>query len=234
MNPWGNGHLIKHNFFHGLILNSDIPFPGGEMAHVDSIQMFTEGSYPFQKLTNTTIEENIFADSMQGIHISNNDRVPNAMDGLIIRNNVFWGQEFNFYGGTAWMAHGSLFLGEAPGLRIENNLYHMAWNNISLYTINSSLIAQGNIFVETGTAFSLQAGANPRIDRGTKGNILWHDDPTFRLSPLAPDVQFDPQIRNINAITGTEVAGPDGIPFTADDAWRPLNPAAATYGPQGI
>ena len=236
MGLWGTGHTLRRNYFHGLNLSSDIPAG----MHNDAIQMFTESGLPWQRLTNTVIDQNIFCDYLEAIWISNLQGVAGAIQNITVTNNVFWGQDFNLWGGEAVTSSGSvMFQSNAPGIVIRNNFFHHSWNYFSLYSMGPNpVIIEGNITTDGGNAYSLLAAGGgttawSTVNRGTLGNIFWQASTWMLPSNPAPDrTNVDPQYLNPAAVTGAQVVGPDGIPWTADDAWRTRNPLVALYGPQ--
>lgn len=231
---YGTNHVLRRNFFHGLNLNTDLPAG----AHTDSIQTFTLGGLSWQVLQNVLIEENIFADTTQGFHISDdNNSTARPIKNLTIRNNVFWGRDFIYNGENVSTAHGTLFQNHIPGVTLTNNIYRGQWHAVSLYSMDD-IAVEGNIFYDLGNPYARAAADGgsvtpaTAIKRGTKGNVFWQVSTDFILSPLAPDRILDPQLRNPAANSGLEVCGADGKPFTLDDAWVPLNATVASYGPQ--
>jgi hypothetical protein len=222
-NVFGSMHVIRHNYFHGLRIPQDLG-AGPDYKHNDSLQFWNNNG---EVLHDILIEENIFTDFVQGIFLANETGVLSSMSNITISNNVFWGTNFITSGNLMGKPSHGVFVGKAaiPGVAITNNLFHNCMNSVSLYNMPSTTVVQGNIIEQYNTAYALSESAQP--NRGT-GNALWSTVQGAwdgAISSLAPDKRLDPQL-------GTTVVGPDGLPWTADDGWRPRNSAAAAYGPQ--
>ncbi len=227
INAFGTGHTFRRLFFAGL-LPSDLRRPDGTYKHNDCIQTWTAGGAI--GLKNTLIEECIFTDFAQGTYLHNETGIMNGVNGITVRNNVFWGSPFPRPGGSI-PSHGTRYTGPQSGpMVLNNNLYRNIASNLSLEHM-SAVTVQGNIVVDSGGVYALEGTSSSAVNRGTVGNILWHNNWTGNISGPPDKTNINPQLQNPNAV-GAAVIGPDGIPWTDDDAWRPMNPAAVTYGPQ--
>lgn len=228
MNVWGNGHTLRRCYFHGLNLSTDLPTG----AHNDGIQFFTEGSLSWQRLTNLTIERCIFADWMQAVWLSNVANIPGALNGVTITDTVFWGEQFMFQGNSVWSPGGAMFWA-ATNVSITNCFFHKITSSLSLYNqAANSVLFQRNIIANNGSgnAYGIFQGSNSSsVNRGTDGNIIWQCETWSQLG--APDRNnVDPLIQNLSAVTGAQVVGPDGLPFTNDDAYFSNNLSLINYG----
>jgi len=228
MNAFGSGHTFRRLFFAGLH-PEDLRKPNGSYKHNNGIQTWTIGGTA--GLKDTLIEECIFTDFEEGIFLHNQSGIDNAINNITVRNCVFWGVDFPRSGAT-WPSHGSRYTGPSTGpLTLQNNLYRRITLNVRLTNLTTPVTVQNNIFVDSGTPYALNNTASKIVDRGEAGNLLWNSNKPEDM-PLDPDkTTIDPQLQNPKAETPAELLGPDGIPWTADDAWRPMNPEAKGYGP---
>ena len=231
-NAFGSGHTFRRLFFYGLVIPGDIgPRADGTYKHSDIIQSFVAGGMPGIK--NSIVEECIFTDFAEGVYFHNEAGTQDAINGNIVRNNVFWGTDFASVAGTNLVGgpvHTTRFTGPSsvPG-QIRNNLYFNANLGITLDRVPGVQV-EGNIIYASGAAYALQNMTAGGVNRGTLGNVLWQNNYDGGVSG-APDKLQNPQLQNPAAV-GAAVIGPDGIPWTADDAWRVTNATLAAYGPQ--
>jgi hypothetical protein len=222
-NVFGTGHIVRHNYFHGLRIPQDLG-SGPDYKHNDAIQFWNNNG---EVLRDLLIEENIFTDFVQGVFLANETGVLPSMGNITIRNNVFWGTNFIQSGNLLGKPSHGLFVGKAaiPGVVTTNNLFHNCANSVSLYNMPAATVVQGNIIEQYNTAYALSNSGQPT--RGT-GNVLWT---TVQgaweggIATLLPDKRLDPML-------GASLLGADGLPWTADDGWRARNALAAGYGPQ--
>ena len=227
LNAFGSGHTIRRCYFYGLQIPGDLG-SGPDYKHSDAIQSWTSnGKY----LRDTMIEECIFVDFKNGcVWLNNETGTASGHRNIVIRNNVFWGNPLpnepgtNLIGIPSW---GTNVSGPNAGaVIIKNNIYHYLANGVSLR--NTRGLVSGNIIEKTGTAYASEGTAV--FNRGILGNVLWDNDWDGGVSG-APDKLVNPQFQNAAAV-GAEVVGPDGVPWTADDAWLLTNATLAAYGPQ--
>ncbi len=227
MNAFGSGHTFRRLFFYGC-QPEDLLEPDGSYKHNDCIQTWTAGGAP--GLKNTLIEECIFTDFAQGTYIHNEDGVSGAVSNITVRNNVFWGVDFPRAGGTL-PSHGTRLTGPGGGVMVvKNNLYKYISNIFRLGALTDVTI-EGNIVMNGGSVYSLTSMTSSNVKRGTLGNLLWSNNNSGDMSGSPDKTNINPQVRNASA-EGLAVIGPDGIPWTSDDAWRTQNTLAAAYGPQ--
>lgn len=225
MNAFGSGHTIRRVFCYG-VLPSDLLQSDGSYKHNDCVQTWTAGGAP--GLKNSTIEQCIFTDFAQGTYIHNEDGVSGAVTGMTIQNNVFWGVDFPRAGGTL-PSHGTRLTGPgSTGNVIKNNLYKYISNNLRLTSITA--LVDGNIVMDGGAGWSVGSST---INRGSLGNLFWGNQNMGSGGPSgAPDkTNINPQLRNPSA-RGLELMGPDGLWFSGDEPWLPLNTVAKDHGPQ--
>ncbi len=223
-NVFGAGHTIRRCYFHGLRIPLDLG-PGPDFKHNDAFQFWNNNG---ETLRDLLIEECIFTDFVQGIFLANETGVASSMANITIRNNVFWGTNFIEKGNLIGMPSHGVFVGKAPiaGVTITNNLFHKVANCVSLYAMTSAAV-EGNIIAKGGTAYAVGDGTEPRaFVRGAKGNLLWKNG-WNGYPEQGPDQYLDPALANVESLLG-----PDGLPWTADDGWRPTAPEAENFGPQ--
>lgn len=217
---------FRRLYFHGLRIPSDLG-TGTNLKHSDLLQTWVTGGAT--GLTNAVIEECIFTDFMEGVYLNNEAFTTNAVNNITVRNNVFWGTTLPASGN--WLGSPSVstqFTGPATGsMNIKNNIFRTYANGIRLYN-QSAVGVEGNIFDGGGTTYSMGGSTTAAsVKRGTLGNILRGGGWDGGVSGPPDKTNVDPQYQNVNSLLG-----PDGIPWTSDDGWRPMNAAAAAYGPQ--
>lgn len=229
INAFGSNHTFRRLYLWGLRIPDDIgPRSDGTYKHSDLIQSWTAGG--MVGIQNSLIEECIFTDFAEGVYFHNETGAANAINGNIVRNNVFWGTDFASQAGTNLVGgpvHTTRFTGpsSSPGT-IKNNIYHNTVLGITTDRV-SGVLVEGNIIDNSGAAFGVQNMTASQINKGTLGNIYWNNNYDGGVSGTT----LNPQLQNPNAV-GAAVIGPDGIPWTSDDAWRPMNQAAQAHGPQ--
>jgi len=222
---FGNRHVVRRNWFHGTQIPTDLA-PGPDYAHTDCLQYYNQNG---EILRDILIEENIFTDFVQGLFIGNETGNGTAVQRVTVRNNVFWGTSFqaagNLLGSPSW---GVYFGKNGPerNIVIENNIFRNCSNSLGILT-GTDAIVRRNIVANGGTVYILE-GTSPSIVTTTPGgNLLYQNNWTGEMAPSTDTTNVNPQFQNVNALVGA-----DGVPWTTDDGWRPMNTAAQAFGPQ--
>lgn len=227
---FGTGHIFRGNYLHGTSFSSTdlAPASGSDYAHTDGIQYYGNNG---EVLKNCTIEGNYFTDFHQGLFLC--DEGSGSLSGLIIRNNVFWGQSYvpptgsaNFQGMPSW----GICIGKNVGgtaMKVENNLMY---NISAVFGIRAASTGTWtkNIVVNkaNGTVYD-PSTSNPASV--TISNMLHGHGWAGQGGFAGVDVLANPALANVGAPLGA-----DGIPWTADDGWRPTAAGALLYGPQSV
>lgn len=222
---FGNRHVVRRNYFHGTQIPTDLA-PGPDYAHTDCFQYYNQNG---EVLRDILIEENIFTQFVQGLFFGNETGNGTAVQRVTVRNNVFWGTSFqsagNLLGSPSW---GIYFGKNGPERQIvvENNLFRNCSNALGILT-GTDAIVRRNIVANSGTVYVLEGTPSSLVTTTPGGNLLYQNNWIGQMSPSTDTTNVNPQFQNLNA-----VVGPDGIPWTTDDGWRPMNTAAQTFGPQ--
>jgi len=202
---WGEGHLIRYNYFHGAALNH-------ADAHVDCFQTFDKGSKQ-NYARNIVIERNICINFHQAfMGEAHNVQGSNT---ITFRRNIF--------AHTLDIGDG-MNIQDIPNMTIENNVFHDIQNiGVLFSTSNFGLTRNGllrnNIFSNILSAsYYLHDASNL-----ARNNLLFNAG----TSTTSTDIQnTNPQFQN-----ATDIVGADGVPFTADDGLRvSANSAACGAG----
>ena len=225
---FGRGHVFRRNWIHGANIPTDFaPLSGTDYAHLDGMQYFgnTGNNEVFQDIV---IEQNMVEAFVQGFYLSN-PTTPGAISNVIIRDNVIVSQGYPAGGGQlGTRAPWGVLFGSgngafpARGVRFERNLIYAPTTAFAM-TGGGQGVIEKNIFVNNQAAYYTEGGSTAQMT----GAGDW----MFNVQSLggwnhAAAVTSSPQFVNI-----ANPAGPDGIPFTADDGW--LSAATqAGYGPQ--
>ncbi len=222
---FGNRHVIRRNYFHGTQIPTDLA-PGPDYAHTDCFQYYNQNG---EILRDILIEENIFTEFVQGLFIGNETGNGTAVQRVTVRNNVFWGTNFqstgNLLGSPSW---GVYFGKNGPERQIvvENNIFRKCSNALGILTGTDGIVRR-NIVANGGTVYVLEGTPSSLVTTTPGGNLLYQNNWVGQMSPSTDTTNVDPQFQNVNA-----VVGPDGIPWTNDDGWRPMNANAQAFGPQ--
>lgn len=222
---FGNRHIVARNWFHGTQIPTDLG-PGPNYAHTDCLQYYNQNG---EVLCDILIEENIFTDFVQGMFIGNETGNPLAVQRVVVRNNVFWGTDFspanNLLGEPSWGVYFGKF-GPTREIVIENNLFRNCANAIGIIS-GTDAIVRRNIVARSGKVYVLTNTQASLVTTTPGGNLLWANEQSGGMA-LATDItNILPEFRNVGAVVGA-----DGVPWTADDGWRTMNPAAAGFGPR--
>jgi len=223
---FGRNHVMRRNYFHGTNIPTDIT-PG----HTDAVQHYNQNG---EILQNILIEENIFTDVVQFYFLGNETGNSSSMANITIRNNVNWGTRFSSGGNPIYLGAPSWTLyagknGRVNNLVYENNTSTTSSNYLGVITGTTARISKNinaTIGNKLGTVWILE-GNSPSNINTTGGNMHWNYNWRGEMSPASDILNVDPQFQN-----SSNVVGADGLPFTADDGWRALNPAAAGFGAQ--
>jgi len=222
---FGNRHVVSGNWFHGTRIPDELG-PGPDYAHTDGLQYYNQNG---EILRDVLIEENIFTDFVQGLFIGNETGNGSAVQRVTVRNNVFWGTDFqpagNLLGSPSW---GVYFGKNGPERQIvvENNIFYNCSNAIGILT-GTDAIVRGNIVASSGTVYILEGTPPSNVTTTPGGNLLFGNNWIGEMSPSSDTTGVNPQFQSVG-----DVVGADGVPWTTDDGWRPLNPVAASFGPQ--
>lgn len=209
---FGHGHVLRRNFFHG-VLPEDI-----QTSHTDGWQHYR---YPTD---NVIIEENIIQGYRQAIIVQTFDGDTTSVHSITIRNNIFAGFVTP---GERFASWGVLISGpESSGpqnIKVYNNLFldNIFWG-VGI-TNRSEGVVKNNIFYNVAKPYDW-----PDINNDTlfDYNVIYLHD--FLEPPAYPTsepitgpndlVGINPQLTKY-PLTLADIIGPDGQPFTADDAF---------------
>lgn len=204
---FGKNNIIRRNIMHGTI-EAEIG-----VSHVDLFQTFDNNG---EIAHDILVEKNIGIGMYhQGLMLSGSHQ---SMRNIIFRENVFaggssWG--FCIYGtGGVHILNNTIFGIEFHGIGFNDAARGVVKNNIIAYC-TTSYWADGYAVVESGYNIIWQCRDDPGIYSSTD---MIGVDPLFNLAEK-PD-----------PITLSDILGPDGIAFTADDglALRKYSPANGT------
>lgn len=226
---FGNRHVVRRNWFHGTQIPTDLA-PGPDYAHTDGLQYYNQNG---EILRDILIEENIFSEFVQGLFIGNETGNGSAVQRITVRNNVFWGTTFPAAGQLLGSPSWCLYFGKNGPERqivIENNIIRNCSNALGILT-GTDAIVRRNIVANGGSVWILEGTSPSLITTTPGGNIMWANNWIGEMSPTSDITNVNPQFQNAGAVN-TQIVGPDGIPWTTDDAWRPMNAAAQAFGPQ--
>jgi hypothetical protein len=232
---FGNRHVFRRNMMGDTnILSEDGTTdgkPGPDYSHTDCLQFYNQNG---EILRDVLIEENVFTDFVQGLFIGNETGNGTSVQRVTVRHNVFWGTRFrasgNLLGSPSW---GVYFGKNGPERQIviEHNIFRQISNAIGMLT-GTDAICRRNVVANSGGVYILEGTSPSLITRAPGGNLLWSNQHSGELNTTGDTTNVDPQFRYPNAASLMELAGPDGVMWTNDDAWRMQNTAAAAFGPQ--
>lgn len=222
---FGNRHVVARNWFHGTRIPADLG-PGPDYAHTDCLQYYNQNG---EILRDILIEENVFTDFVQGLFIGNETGDESAVQRVTVRSNVFWGTDFpaadNLLGTPSW----GIYFGKNGPVRqlvVENNIFYNCSNAIGILT-GTDAIVRRNIVAYSGSVYLLEGTLPSSITTTPGGNLLFGNDWVGEMLPPGDATNVNPQFQNTSRLVGN-----DGVPWTLDDGWRPMNPAASAFGPQ--
>jgi hypothetical protein len=217
MRIFGTGHVVRRNFFHGTKIPGDL-VKNDNYSHTDGIQFYANNG---DILRDCVIEQNWFTHFFQGLFLSD-EQDRDSIQNVTVRDNVFWGTEFErggaFLGRPSW---GVLF-GKHHGGRsivVERNIIYNCVNYLAFRGTMDARIG-GNVIAGRGggTTYILRGNSADNIQN--TGNALWM---VSGYGNFYNDVIVNPLFANED-----DPLGPDGKPFTADDGARPQ---LRNYGP---
>lgn len=232
---FGNGHEVRRNVFGDTDIltnkNETDGKPGPDYSHTDGLQYYNQNG---EVLRDIVIEENLFTDFVQGLFIGNETGNGDAVQRVMVRNNVFWGTRFREDGNLLGIPSWGVYFGKNGPERkitIEHNIFYQCANAIGMLS-GTDAICRRNIVASSGSVYVLEGTDPSLIVRTPGGNALWKNKMTGDL-PIDGDTDTEnPQFQDALAESLDEILGADGEWFTGDDACRPMNAALNDYGPR--
>jgi len=175
------------------------------------------------------VEENFFEDFHQGIFWC--DEGVGTLYDNIIRNNVFWGENYtppagssNFNGQPSW----GICIGKdngATGMQVTNNLIYNCSNALGIRAATTGTWTKNILYnLSNGTAYD-PSTSDPSLV--TIDNYRYGFSSVGQTGFTGSDTVANPQL--------TDTASPlgdDGVFPSADDGWIPTAVGALLYGPQ--
>jgi hypothetical protein len=175
---FGEGHIIRYNYFHGSRLEDT------GTAHVDAFQTFQSAGRADEFARRIRFENNVFMNFGQAIIAQAEDGTSFLSD-IVVRGNIL-AYGYVGTGGAAW----GLCLANVGNITVENNLIAgIKYHGLGLRSAGSAVV-RNNIF--HNTTYWAEGAATMQAAR----NIVFEPDVA---PPSASDINKDPMFVNFEA-----------------------------------